>query len=446
MQQDVLSIIGGGLAGSEAAWQASRRGVSVRLFEMRPDKLTPAHRTGKLAELVCSNSLRSADVHNAVGLLKEEMRLMGSLVMEAADRTSVPAGSALAVDREAFSEYITARIEAEPLIRIVREELTEIPDGPVILATGPLTSDAMADTLGRMTGSEHLHFYDAIAPIVDAESIDMEVAFRASRYGKGGDDYINCPMDKEQYDGFYDALMLADKVPVRQFESMRCFEGCMPIETMAERGRDTLRHGPMKPVGIDDPRTGRWPYAVVQLRMEDAEGSAYNIVGFQTRLKWPEQARVFRMIPGLERARFIRYGSLHRNTFINGPMFLNKTLQLKGRPGLFVAGQLSGVEGYVESAAMGLVAGINAALLIKHAGEQGFDLSLQHIEAPETTAHGALVRHLTDTEPSRFQPTNVIFSLFPPLPEAIRHKDKRREELVKRALRDIEEWKRRLDG
>lgn len=437
MPENVLIIIGGGLAGSEAAWQAARRGISVRLFEMRPGHQTPAHHTGHLAELVCSNSLRSASVHNAVGLLKEEMRRLDSLVMEAADATKVPAGSALAVDRERFGEYITRRIESSGNIEVIRREVTELPDGVAILATGPLTSDAMAEAIGRLTGAEHLHFYDAIAPIVDGASIDMSVAFRASRYGKGGADYINCPMEKADYDSFYDALMSAEKVPVREFESMRCFEGCMPIEAMAERGRDTLRHGPMKPVGIEDPRTGRRPYAVVQLRMEDAGGSAYNIVGFQTRLKWPEQKRVFRMIPGLNEVEFIRYGSLHRNTFINGPMFLDEALRMKGSAGgpLFVAGQLSGVEGYVESAATGLLAGINAAMVLS-----GQD----PLRPPDTTAHGALVTHLTKTEPGRFQPTNVIFSLFPPLEGKIRHKDQRREALATRALSDLDEWKRRL--
>jgi len=436
MSEKVLTIIGGGLAGSEAAWQAARRGVKVRLYEMRPVKTTPAHKSGWLAELVCSNSLRSADIHNAVGLLKEEMRRMGSLVMEAADVTRVPAGSALAVDREAFGEYITKAIESSPNIEVVRAEVTEVPSGdPVIIATGPLTSDSMAEAIGRLTGSEHLHFYDAIAPILDGETIDMTVAFKASRYGKGGDDYINCPMDKDTYNAFYDALMAAEKVPAREFESIRCFEGCMPIEVMAERGRDTLRHGPMKPVGIDDPRTGRWPYAVVQLRMEDKEGAAYNMVGFQTRLKWPEQARVFRMIPGLENAGFIRYGSLHRNTFINGPVYLTDTLRMKLRPEVFFAGQVSGVEGYVESSAMGLLAGINAARLMR--GEE-------LIAPPDTTAFGALVTHLTKTEPGRFQPTNVIFALFPPLASKIRHKDERREALAARALSDLDAWKKKM--
>lgn len=437
MPEKFLTIIGGGLAGSEAAWQAARRGVKVRLYEMRPVKSTPAHHTGSLAELVCSNSLRSADTKNAVGLLKAEMRLLGSLVMEAADSTSVPAGSALAVDRERFGEYITRAVEGHPLVEVVREEVAEVPEGPAVVATGPLTSDAMAESLGRMTGAGHLHFYDAIAPILDAESIDMTVAFRASRYGKGGDDYINCPMDKGSYDAFYDALMAAEKVPVRDFESMNCFEGCMPIEIMAQRGRDTLRHGPMKPMGITDPRTGRWPYAVVQLRTENAQLSAYNIVGFQTRLKWPEQERVFRMIPGLGRAEFLRLGSLHRNTFINSPLFLDETLQLRCRPGVFVAGQVSGVEGYVESAAMGLLAGINAAAMMNGA---------RMTPPPDTTAHGALVTHLTKTEPSRFQPSNVIFSLFPPLESDIRQKEQRRLALAERAIAALEDWKGKTDG
>ncbi len=436
MPDKFLTVIGGGLAGSEAAWAAARRGVRVRLFEMRPDKMTPAHKTGLLAELVCSNSLRSADLHNAVGLLKEEMRRMGSLVMEAADKTAVPAGSALAVDRETFAGYITGAIEAHPDIEVIREEITHIPEPVAVIATGPLTSDKMAGAIGALTGAEHLHFYDAIAPIIDADSVDMGIAFRASRYGKGGDDYVNCPMTKEEYDAFYDALTGAEEVPVRRFESMRCFEGCMPIETMAERGRETLTHGPMKPVGIIDPKTGARPYAVVQLRQEDSEGTAYNIVGFQTRLKWPEQGRVFRMIPGLGDAKFLRYGSLHRNTFINGPLFIEPTLEMKGRRGLFVAGQVSGVEGYVESSAMGILAGINAARRIK---------GLPPLAPPDTTAHGALVTHLTKTDPARFQPTNVIFSLFPPLNRKVRKKDERRELLAARALEDIEYWKSRLE-
>ena len=441
MSENILTIIGGGLAGSEAAWQAARRGVRVRLYEMRPARMTPAHKSPWLSELVCSNSLRSADVHNAVGLLKEEMRRMGSLVMEAADRTAVPAGSALAVDREAFGRYITEAVEGCPGVSVIRRELTEIPDGdaqsPVVIATGPLTSDGMAEAIGGLTGSGHLHFYDAIAPIVDGSTIDMSAAFRASRYGKGGDDYINCPMDKERYDAFYDALMSAEKTPARDFESVKCFEGCMPVETMAERGRDTLRHGPMKPVGITDPRTGGRPHAVVQLRMEDKEGTAYNMVGFQTRLRRPEQERVFRMIPGLGGAGFVRYGSLHRNTFINGPAHLTEALQLKGRPEVLFAGQVSGVEGYVESAATGLMAGINAARLMR--GEAP-------APPPATTAHGALITHLTKTDPGRFQPTNVIFSLFPPLDTPLKKKDERRRRLAVRALEDLEAWRMRVNG
>jgi len=428
---NILNIIGGGLAGVEAAWRAANEGVSVRLYEMRPAKNTPAHHSGKLAELVCSNSLRSADPHNAVGLLKEEMKLMGSLVMEAAEKTKVPAGSALAVDRELFADYITAKIASHENIEVVREEVSEIPDGPAVLATGPLTSEPMADAIARLTGAEHLHFYDAIAPIIDADSIDMDVAFMASRYGKGGDDYINCPMDEAGYNAFIDAIIEADKVPVREFESVRCFEGCMPIEEIVSRGRDTLRHGPMKPMGITDPKTGEMPYAVVQLRTENEERSAYNIVGFQTRLKHPEQKRVFRLIPGLGNAEFMRYGSLHRNTFINAPVFMDRYLMFTKRPGLFIAGQLSGVEGYVESAAMGILAGINAARYIR--GEKT-------VTPPDTTALGALVAHLTKTEPSRFQPSNVIFSLFPPLERRIKQKAQRREALAKRALEDISQW------
>jgi methylenetetrahydrofolate--tRNA-(uracil-5-)-methyltransferase len=430
-----LKVIGGGLAGCEAAWQAARLGINVKLYEMRPVVNTPAHHTDLLAELVCSNSLRSDDIHNAVGLLKEEMRRMGSLVMAAAEATKVPAGSALAVDREAFGRFITEAVGKNDNIELIRQELTEIPDGPVIVASGPLTSDKLAEEIGRMTGEEHLHFYDAIAPIVDAESIDMSVAFKASRYGKGGDDYINCPMNKEEYDAFFDALMAAEKVPAREFESVKCFEGCMPIEQMALRGRDTLRHGPMKPVGIDDPRTGRWPHAIVQLRMEDREGTAYNMVGFQTRLRWPEQKRVFRMIPGLESVEFVRYGSLHRNTFINGPTFLDETLRMKAKPNVFMAGQVSGIEGYVESAATGLLAGINAARSLN--GDEV-------LPPPETTAFGALITHLTKTDPKHFQPTNVIFALFPPLGVKLRQKDQRRQALVQRALEDLEGWQRRL--
>jgi methylenetetrahydrofolate--tRNA-(uracil-5-)-methyltransferase len=431
LADNTLDVIGGGLAGVEAAWRAANAGVRVRLHEMRPVRNTPAHHSAKLAELVCSNSLRSADMHNAVGLLKEEMKLMGSLVLDAAERTKVPAGSALAVDRELFADYITEKIESHENIEVVREEVMEIPDGPVVLATGPLTSEAMTEAIARLTGAEHLHFYDAIAPILEADSIDMDIAFMASRYGKGGADYINCPMNETEYNAFIDAIIEADMVPVRDFESVKCFEGCMPIEEIVSRGRETLRHGPMKPMGITDPRTDSMPHAVVQLRTENDERSAYNIVGFQTRLKHPEQKRVFQMIPGLEHAEFMRYGSLHRNTFINAPAFMDEHLMFKVRPGLFIAGQLSGVEGYVESAAMGILAGLNGAKYIRGEGL---------VTPPETSAHGALVTHLTKTEPKRFQPSNVIFSLFPPLGQRIKQKAQRREAMAKRALDDVSRW------
>lgn len=431
-----IAIIGGGLAGCEAAWQAARRGASVRLYEMRPLTKTPAHTTGLLAELVCSNSLRSADAHNAVGLLKEEMRRLDSLIMQAADETRVPAGSALAVDREMFARRITDAISSHPLIKLVREEVTSIPEtGITVVASGPLTSESLTKALRMFTREDYLYFYDAIAPIIEADSLDMGVVFRASRYGKGGDDYLNCPMSKEEYDRFYDALTAAEKVPVRAFEDERFFEGCMPIEVMAARGRDTLRFGPMKPVGLDDPRTGRWPHAVMQLRQENREATTYNMVGFQTRLKWGEQDRVFRLIPGLEQVRFARYGSMHRNTFINAPALLLPTLQLKERPDVLMAGQISGVEGYVESAAMGLLAGINAARLGQGMGP---------VTPPETTAHGALIRHLTQSEPKHFQPSNVNHGLFPQPDKRIqqvRDKKKRNELLAERAMKAIEEWK-----
>ncbi|RMG73598.1 MAG: methylenetetrahydrofolate--tRNA-(uracil(54)-C(5))-methyltransferase (FADH(2)-oxidizing) TrmFO, partial [Nitrospirae bacterium] len=352
MKSERLYIIGGGLSGTEAAWQAAQRGVRVVLYEMRPVKTTPAHKSDHLAELVCSNSLRANEVYTAAGLLKEEMRLAGSLIMEAADRFKLPAGGALAVDRELFASYITEVVERHPLIEVKRTEVTSVPEGYSIIATGPLTSEKFAEHLKGMLSGEYLYFYDAIAPIVDAESIDYSKVFRASRYGKGGDDYINCPMSKEEYERFYNALIEADQVQAREFEDEKVFEGCMPIEVMARRGRDTLRFGPMKPVGLIDPRTGKQPYAVVQLRVEDISETAYNIVGFQTRLRWPEQKRVFRLIPGLERAEFLRYGSIHRNTFINGPMFLNRDLSLKGYPKTYMAGQITGVEGYIESTAM----------------------------------------------------------------------------------------------
>jgi methylenetetrahydrofolate--tRNA-(uracil-5-)-methyltransferase len=429
-----LIVVGGGLAGSEAAWQASRRGIKVLLYEMRPAKQTEAHRTGMLGELVCSNSLRSADIYSAPGLLKEELTMAGSLIMEAARASSVPAGSALAVDREIFSSFISSRLSAEPNIEIIREEVTGLPDKTAVVATGPLTSEPLTRALSELVGSGHLFFYDAIAPILDAESLDFDKVYRASRYGKGGDDYLNCPMSKEEYGAFYDAIMEADKVTPRGFEEQKVFEGCMPIEVMAARGFDTPRFGPMKPVGLPDPKTGREPYAVVQLRSENREMTAYNMVGFQTRLKWPEQKRVFRMIAGLEHVEFLRYGSIHRNTFINSPLFLNTDLTLKNRTNIFIAGQISGVEGYIESTAMGLIAGINASLVLK---------GMQPAAVPSSTSHGALIRHITEAGRKNFQPSNINFGLFP-LPEGagrIRDKKQKKKMITERA---VDEWRKYL--
>ncbi len=403
--------------------------MSVHLYEMRPHRYTPAHKTDQLAELVCSNSLRSDERSHAVGLLKEEMRRAGSLIMEAADKHRVPAGSALAVDRGHFAGEITRAITEHPRIRITRQEVTGIPDrGVAILATGPLTSDVMAEAVASLTGSTHLHFYDAIAPIVDAESIDNAICFAASRYGKGGADYINCPMNREEYDRFYDALMAGDKVPAEDFEEPKYFEGCMPIEVLAERGKETLLFGPMKPVGLIDPRRGRIPHAVIQLRKENREGTAYNMVGFQTKLTYPAQDRIFRMIPGLEKMEFLRYGSVHRNTFIDSPRLLKETLQFREREDLFLAGQISGVEGYVESTAMGWLTGVHAARWI-----EGKPLE----SPPPVTAHGALVRHVVNREAKEFQPSNVNWGLFPPLEQKIRSRRDRREKMFARGL---DEW------
>ncbi len=426
---DTLRIIGGGLAGCEAAWQASIRDVKVTLFEMRPSKLTEAHRTGLLGELVCSNSFRSGDILSAPGLLKRELQIADSLIMKAAAASRIPAGSAVAVDRTAFSEFITNAISRNPHVRVVREEVGEVSDAFSIIATGPLTSAPMTETLRRLVGYDYLYFYDAIAPIVDAGTIDYEKVYFASRYGKGGDDYVNCPLTKAEYEVFLDALKEADRVSARDFENERVFEGCMPVEVMALRGKDTLRFGPMKPVGLPNPKTGREPHAVVQLRTENREGSAYNMVGFQTRLKWPEQKRVFRIIPGLENAEFFRFGSLHRNTFLNSPIFLDRDLSLKTRPEIYVAGQITGVEGYIESAAMGLIAGINAARAIKRE---------ELMEAPFTTAHGSLIRHIT-TPVKNFQPSNINFGLFP-IDDSFKSKELRRKAIVERAVRDWEEY------
>ena len=431
MRDDIV-IIGGGLAGSEAAWQAANRGVKVTLYEMRPKEMTPAHKTGGLAELVCSNSLGSADIQNAPGILKEEMRRLNSLIIRVADHVRVPAGSALAVDREQFSSKITQALESHPRIRILREEITDIPtDCVCIVATGPLTSDKLSKAVAQLTHADHLYFYDAISPIIDAESIDMSIVFPASRYDKGGDDYLNCPMDEATYDKFYGALLAAEKVQPKDFEKTPYFEACLPIEVMAERGKHTMQFGPLKPVGLEDPKTGARPFAVVQLRTENVHRTCYNIVGFQTKLTYGEQKRVFRMIPGLEQAEFLRYGSLHRNTFLNSPRLLRNTLQFKGRDTLLFAGQLVGVEGYTDSSAMGGLAGINAARAL-----QGLPL----IAPPPTTAHGCLVSYITTADPGRFQPMNTNFGLFPPLSKPVRDKERKRQQIGERALEDFTAW------
>ncbi|GAB4215849.1 MAG: methylenetetrahydrofolate--tRNA-(uracil(54)-C(5)) -methyltransferase (FADH(2)-oxidizing) TrmFO [Sandaracinaceae bacterium] len=437
-------VVGGGLAGCECAFQLAERGVDVVLVEQKPDKRTPAQVGDGLAELVCSNSFRGAALTNAVGLLKEEMRRAGSLVMAVGDETRVPAGGAFAVDREAFSRAMTARIAAHPRIRVEHREVTELPsERPAVIATGPLTGDALANAIAGVVGADHLAYYDAIAPIVSAASIDESKVFRASRYDKGGDEaYLNCPLDRAQYEAFVQALRSAEKVAPRAFEQVRYFEGCLPIEVMAERGDRTLAFGPMKPVGLTDPRTGRWPYAVVQLRPEDEERTAYNMVGFQTRMKWPEQKRVFAMIPGLENVEILRYGSVHRNTFVESPRVLDDELALRGAPGLHLAGQITGVEGYVESAACGLMLGV--ALARRIVAGAPFAESLP----PRTTALGSLWSHLR-TPSERFQPSNVIFSMFPPLglpPEAARKLGKRGRyaALAERALADLGPWLERV--
>ena len=431
-----LVIIGGGLAGCEAAWQAATRGVRVLLYEMRPGRMTEAHKTGDLAELVCSNSLKSAEIVNAHGLLKEELRMLGSLIIRIADKTRVPAGSALAVDRHEFSNRVTEAIAAHPNIKIIREEVIEPSfEVPVIVATGPLTSDRFIAGLQRIIQEDLIYFYDAISPVISGSSINEEIAFRASRYDKGGADYINCPMGKEEYEHFYNMLVAADKATLREFEEIPYFEGCMPVEVMAERGRDTLVYGPLKPVGLKDPRSGETPYAVVQLRQEDRFGQAYNMVGFQTRLKWPEQKRVFRMIPGLEHAEFLRYGSLHRNTFINSPLLLDHSLRLKREGNLYMAGQIIGVEGYTESVAMGLLAGLSATAHLQ--GEE-------FIPPPDTTGVGGLLNYVTTGSLSGFQPMNINWGLFPPLSVKVKDKGAYRQKVAERAMKDIEKWKRQL--
>ena len=433
---DVI-IIGGGLAGCEAAWQTAERGLTVDLYEMKPIRFSPAHESESLAELVCSNSLRSNAVDSAVGLLKEEMRRLDSIIMRAADTTAVPAGSALAVDRLRFSSFISGVIEEHPRISIIRREMTELPqsDVPVILATGPLTSEAMTTSLVALSGEKHLAFYDAIAPIVAAESLDMDIIYRKSRWDDDNPgDYLNCPMTEEQYTLFIEMLGSGQTVPLKSFEKTKYFEGCLPVEVMCDRGKDTLRFGPMKPVGLAHPETGMVAHAVVQLRAENRDETMYNLVGFQTKLTYPEQKRIFTTIPGLESAEFVRLGSIHRNTFICAPELLDNSLQMKKRPGLFLAGQLSGVEGYVESSAMGLLAGINAARLAT-----GKDMAVP----PPATALGALIHHLTESDPSHFQPSNVNFGLFPPLQKKMKKRD-RGKFRSDQALTLLDEWKKDL--
>jgi methylenetetrahydrofolate--tRNA-(uracil-5-)-methyltransferase len=430
--QKRVIVIGAGLAGSEAAWQLAKRGIPVTLYEMRPERKTPAHRSDQFAELVCSNSLRAAALTNAVGLLKEEMRRLDSLIMDAADRHAVPAGGALAVDREAFSETITNRLSEHPLIEVRRKEIQAIPDDPeqiVVIATGPLTSPDLSQSIQRLTGQDYFYFYDAAAPIVMKETIDFDKVYIASRYDKGEAAYINCPMNEEQFHAFYDALVHAETVPLKEFEKEIYFEGCMPIEVMAKRGPKTLLFGPLKPVGLPDPRTGQLPYAVVQLRQDNAAATLYNIVGFQTHLKWGEQARVFRMIPGLELAEFARYGVMHRNTYINSPKLLQQTYQLKTHPQILFAGQITGVEGYVESAASGLIAGINAARLYRQQNPLVF---------PNDTSIGSLAYYITHASVDGFQPMNATFGLLPPLTERIRDKKLKNETISKRALASLE--------
>lgn len=455
-----IHIIGGGLAGSEAAYQAASRGVRVTLHEMRPVRPTDVHKTDKLAELVCSNSFRGDKLDNAVGLLKEEMRRLGSLVMRAADASRVPAGAALAVDREKFSATVTEAVGSHPLIEIAREEMSRIPDpasdgAPIIIATGPLTSDALSQDIVRFVGRDHLYFYDAISPIVLAETIDRTKVFRASRWDRhspardaapehdaapgapacgvddGEGDYLNCPMNAEEYAAFYDALIHAESATVHDFDKARFFEGCLPIEVMAHRGPDTLRFGPMKPVGLTDPRTGRYAYAVVQLRQDNLAGDHFSLVGFQTQLKWGEQARVLKLIPGLEQAEFVRFGMVHRNTYINGPTVLHETWQTRARADLLFAGQVSGVEGYVESAASGLIAGINAARLA---------LGETPIVPPRTTAIGALGYYVSHADASNYQPTNIAFGIIPPLEQHVRSRAARKTAISERALRDLDRW------
>ena len=458
----MIRVIGGGLAGSEAAWQVASLGVPVTVSEMRPIRATPVHQTDRLAELVCSNSFRGAKLENAVGLLKEEMRRLGSLVIRVADATRVPAGGALAVDRKRFAEGVTDALEAHPLVDIRREEVVTIPESdvrsPVIMATGPLTSESLSREIVRLVGSEHLFFYDAISPIVLAESIDRTIVFAASRYGRDtpggaklsvtdakqpaapllqGGDYLNCPLDESQYVTLHRAIVEAERAVAHDFDDAKFFEGCLPVEVMANRGLDTLRFGPMKPVGLQDPTTGRRPHAVVQLRQDDLAAEHYSLVGFQTQMKWREQQRVLRLIPGLEHAEFARFGMIHRNTYINGPRVLGPSFQMRSRPGFFFAGQVSGVEGYVESAASGLLAGLAAV-----ATHRGFPFPAP----PRTTALGSIAFYVSNANPVDYQPTNVAFGLFPVLDRPPRRKYARRQAMAERALSDLAAWQDRLSA
>jgi methylenetetrahydrofolate--tRNA-(uracil-5-)-methyltransferase len=447
----MVRIVGGGLAGCEAAWQAASRGVDVTIYEMRPGRATLVHKTDRLAELVCSNSFRGDKLDNAVGLLKEEMRRLGSLIMRAADASRVPAGAALAVDRDRFAQSVTREVEAHPRITVVREEIHTIPESsgpqPVIVATGPLTSDALSADIARLIGSEHLYFYDAVSPIVLADTIDRTKVFRQSRWDRdaaprvaqdlacgvddGQGDYLNCPMTREEYERFYQALVSAESAVVHDFDRERFFEGCLPIEVMAHRGVDTLRYGPMKPVGLVDPRTRRQPYAAVQLRQDNLAADHFGLVGFQTQLKWAEQARVLRLIPGLEQAEFVRYGMVHRNTYVNAPLVLAETCQVRSRPSVFLAGQMSGVEGYVESAASGLVAGINAAALATCRPTSA---------PPRTTAIGALTYYVAHADPAHYEPTNITFGIMEPLRHPPRGRRDRKLAMADRALRALADW------
>lgn len=435
MTDQVVNVIGAGLAGSEAAWQVAKRGIKVRLYEMRPVKQTPAHHTDKFAELVCSNSLRANALTNAVGVLKEEMRRLDSVIIRSADECAVPAGGALAVDRHEFADKVTDQVKNHPNVTVINEEVTEIPEGTTIIATGPLTSQALASSLKELTGEDYLYFYDAAAPIIEKDSINMDKVYLKSRYDKGEAAYLNCPMTEEEFDRFYEALISAETVPLKEFEKEIFFEGCMPIEVMANRGKKTMLFGPMKPVGLEDPRTGKRPFAVVQLRQDDAAGTLYNIVGFQTHLKWGPQKEVIQLIPGLENAEIVRYGVMHRNTFINSPKVLKATYQFRNRKNLFFAGQMTGVEGYVESAASGLVAGINASRLVE---------GKEPIEFPQETAIGSMAKYITTTNAKNFQPMNANFGLFSDLPIKIKSKKDRAEHHANRALETIQNFMKNL--